>query len=171
MFCIWLIDVLSDTVDERTPAPVEVGSLSHYLQYIPGGAGFLPPTCRFEVIVRPSRCSLSAGSVDPKPVRFTRGGHDVQSDTMIKHQVLPIHPCRGRYDTEGRIYNLFLLAGKRMQGDCPLNRKQLFVSPFGWRRICVTRRVARFTGVASMSICFLSESCCCRAHVTATSTV
>ena len=105
MVCTWLIDVLSDTVDERTPAPVEVGSLSHYLQYIPGGAGFLPPTCRFEVIVRPSRCSLSAGSVDPKPVRFTRGGHDVQSDTMIKHQVLPIHPCRGRYDTEGRIYN------------------------------------------------------------------
>ena len=36
-----------DTVDGRNPAPVEVGSLSHYLQstsffYISGGAGFLP---------------------------------------------------------------------------------------------------------------------------------
>ena len=34
-------------VDGRNPAPVEIGSLSHYLQgglYIPGGAGFLPST-------------------------------------------------------------------------------------------------------------------------------
>ena len=32
-----------DTVGGRNPAPVEVGSLSHYLQG-PGGAGFLPST-------------------------------------------------------------------------------------------------------------------------------
>ena len=40
-------DMLVDTVDGRNPAPVEVGSLSHYLQclYIPGGClGFLPST-------------------------------------------------------------------------------------------------------------------------------
>ena len=87
----------------------------------------------------------------------------------------PAHsPLQGKIWYWRKDIQLFLLAGKRMQGDCPPTENiwiLAFVSPFGWRRICVTCRVARFTGVASMSICFLSESCCCRAHVTATSTV
>ena len=43
---IWVRWGESDTIDGRNPAPVEVGSLSHYLQglCIPGDAGFLPST-------------------------------------------------------------------------------------------------------------------------------
>ena len=38
--------IINDTVDGRNPAPVEVGSLFHFLQgfYIQGGAGFQPST-------------------------------------------------------------------------------------------------------------------------------
>ena len=49
------VDTTADTVDgsEIRRAPVEVGSLSHYLQgfiTIPGGAGFLPSTVVFKTL-------------------------------------------------------------------------------------------------------------------------
>ena len=43
--------IWGDTVDGKNPAPVDVDSLSHYLQgfsTIPGGAGFLPSTVLLE---------------------------------------------------------------------------------------------------------------------------
>ena len=42
--CVHLHLCFSNTVDGRNPAPVEVGSLSHYVRgfYIPGGAELLP---------------------------------------------------------------------------------------------------------------------------------
>ena len=46
------MDYISDTVDGKNPAPVEVGrlSLSWKVLYIPGGAGFLPSTVSLDCI-------------------------------------------------------------------------------------------------------------------------
>jgi len=59
----WKVEKAIYTVDGRNPAPVLVGSLSHYLQgfytfqvlYIPGGAGFLPSTV-FRLVVYITHC-------------------------------------------------------------------------------------------------------------------
>ena len=69
----WILDT-TDTVDRRNPAPVEVGSLSQYLQgfILPGGAGFQPSTVPLVVLKLHFQPPPAFASVENDP--FGMGG-------------------------------------------------------------------------------------------------
>ena len=81
---------LGGTVDGKNPAPVEVGSLSHYLQgfsTIPGGflAGFRTNHQQYDWMSRESRID----------VRVEDGSYDVKMDPMMSlvGQGCPLDGC------------------------------------------------------------------------------